>query len=65
MAHEERAAIDLGCGDNLKIILNAEIPDLEFAQADDGQGGRFDPADADHALDAVGKQRPGRGAGQR
>ncbi len=65
MAHEEGATLNFGRGDNLKVVLDAEIPDLEFAQADDGQGRGLDPADADDAFDALSKQRPGRGAGQR
>ena len=65
VAHEEAAILDLGRDDDLEIILDAEIPDLDFAQADDGQRRRLHPADADDALDARGEQRPSRGAGQR
>ena len=65
VAHEEAAILDLGRGDDLEIILDAEIPDLDLAQADDGQRRRLHPADADDALDAAGEQRPGRRAGQR
>ena len=64
MAHEERAALNFGRGDDLKIILNAEIADLDLAQTNDGQRGCLDPTDADDAVDARSKQRPGRCAGQ-
>ena len=65
MAHEEGAILDLGRGHDLEIILDAEIADLDLAQADDGQRGRLDPADADDALDAACEQRSGRRTGQR
>ena len=65
MAHEEGAILDLGRGHDLEIVLDAEVADLDLAQADDGQRGRLHPADADDALDAAGKQRPRRRAGQR
>ena len=65
VAHEEAAILDLGRHDDFEIILAAEIPDLDFAQADDGERRRLDPANADDALDARGEQRPGRSAGQR
>ena len=65
MAHEEGSILDFGRSHDLEIILDAKIPDLDFAQTDDGQRGRLHPADADDALDAAGEQRPGRRAGQR
>ena len=65
VAHEEGAILNLGRGHDLVIILDAEIPDLDLAQTDDGQRGRLHSADADDALDAAGEQRPGCRAGQR
>jgi hypothetical protein len=65
VAHEEGAVLDLGRGYDLVIILDAEVPDLDLAQADDCQRGRLHPADADNIPDTRGKQRPGRRAGQR
>ena len=65
MAHEKAAILNLRRGHDLEVILDAEIPDLDLAQADDGQRGRLHAADADDALDAAGEQRPGRRAGQR
>src|SRR5262245_25555652 len=65
MAHEEGAILDLGRRHDLEIILDAEISDLDLAQADDGQRGGLDAADTDDAPDAAGEQRPGRRAGQR
>ena len=65
MAHEEGAMLDFGHSYNLEIILDAKIPDFDFAQTDDGQRGRLHAADADDALDTTGEQRPGRRAGER
>ena len=56
VAHEEGAILDLGRGHDLEVVLDAEVPDLDLAQADDGQRRRLHPADADDALDAAGEQ---------
>ena len=65
MAHQESATLNLGRSHDLEIILDAEISDLDLAQADDGQRGGLHAADTDDAADAAGEQRPGRRAGQR
>jgi hypothetical protein len=39
MAHEEGASLDFGRSHDLEIILDAEISDLDLAQAGDGQRG--------------------------
>ena len=65
MAHEEGAILDFGRSHDLEIILDAEISDLDLAQADDGQRRGLHAADTDDAADAAGEQRPRRRAGQR
>ena len=65
VTHEEGAILDLRHSHDLEIILDAEIPDLYFAQTDDGQRGRLHAADADDAFDAAGEQRSGCRACQR
>jgi hypothetical protein len=55
VAHEEGAILNCGRSYDLEIIFDAEIPDLDLAQTDDGQSGRLHSADADDALDAAGK----------
>ena len=50
MAHEEGAILDFGRSHDLEIILDAEISDLDLAQADDGQRGGLHAADTDDAL---------------
>jgi hypothetical protein len=65
MAHEEGAILDFGRRHDLEIVLDAEIPDLDLAQADDGQRGGLHAADTDDAPNAASEQRPGRRAGQR
>jgi len=57
--------LDFGRSHDLEIILDAEIPDLDLAETDDGERGRLHAADADDALDAAREQRPGRRAGER
>src|SRR5215470_20009302 len=59
VAHEEGAILDFGRRHDLEIILDAEISDLDLAQADDGQRGGLDAADTDDAPDAAGEQRAG------
>ena len=63
--HGEAAVGDLGGGNDLEIVLDAEVADFQLAHADDGQRGGLHAADTDDAPDAAGEQRPGRRAGQR
>jgi len=59
VTHEEGAILDLRHSHDLEIILDAEIPDLDLAQADDGQHWRLHSTDADDALDVASEQTSG------
>jgi len=62
--HLEAAGRDPGGRHYLEVGLRPEGADLEFAPADDGQGGRLHPADADHRAPAAVQGDSG-GAGER
>ena len=65
MTHQKAAACDGRGGDDLEIVLGPEIADFQFAQADDRQRRRLDPADSDHAANAGREQCLRRGPGER
>ena len=63
MAHLEFASSDLRRGNNFKIRHRHEVPDFQFALANDRQRRRFYAPDTDHASGAL-SQDDGRGAGE-
>jgi hypothetical protein len=65
MPHGEAAISDLGGGDDLKIVLDAEVSDFQFAHTNDSKRRRFHAADPNDAFRTVGHKHLGCGAGQR
>ena len=64
MPHGEAAVSDLGGGDDLEIVLDAEVANLQLAHTNDSKRRRFNAANPDYAFRAVGNQHLGCGAGQ-
>src|SRR5262245_15892708 len=65
MPHREAAVGDLGGGNNLEIVLDAEVADFQLAHTNNGEGRRLHAAYPNDAFCAVSNQHLSCSAGQR